>query len=142
MALRFFAGRKARGRGSAGELLRDSGSPSGRGRRREPEVEIDAAGWLGELLRADGDRRLEGVETPKSFVGELRPYQQRGLAWMAFLSGLGLGACLADDMGLGKTVQTARAAAVRARATAAARSTAGRSTPAAGRGRRARARRS
>ena len=45
------------------------------------------------------------MQTPGSFVGELRPYQQRGLAWLAFLSSLGLGACLADDMGLGKTVQ-------------------------------------
>jgi non-specific serine/threonine protein kinase len=108
MALRFFAGRSARGHGSAGELMREAlglvGSGAGDG-GAQPEIEIDAAGWLGELLRADGDRRLEGVETPKSFVGELRPYQQRGLAWMAFLSDLGLGACLADDMGLGKTVQ-------------------------------------
>src|SRR5207245_4477780 len=40
------------------------------------------------------------------FAGELRPYQQRGLAWLTFLSSLGLGACLADDMGLGKTCQT------------------------------------
>jgi len=45
------------------------------------------------------------VQTPGSFEGELRPYQQRGLAWLAFLSSLGLGACLADDIGLGKTVE-------------------------------------
>ncbi len=45
------------------------------------------------------------IPTPASFVGELRPYQERGLAWLAFLSSLGLGACLADDMGLGKTIQ-------------------------------------
>jgi SNF2 family DNA or RNA helicase len=35
----------------------------------------------------------------------LRPYQVRGFSWLAFLDGLGVGACLADDMGLGKTVQ-------------------------------------
>jgi SNF2 family DNA or RNA helicase len=35
----------------------------------------------------------------------LRPYQRKGLAWLGFLSSLGLGACLADDMGLGKTIQ-------------------------------------
>src|SRR4029077_12236749 len=35
----------------------------------------------------------------------LRPYQRRGLSWLAFLDGLGIGALLADDMGLGKTVQ-------------------------------------
>ena len=39
------------------------------------------------------------------FTATLRPYQQRGLSWLAFLSSLGLGSCLADDMGLGKTVQ-------------------------------------
>ncbi|NUR82995.1 MAG: DEAD/DEAH box helicase, partial [Nonomuraea sp.] len=33
-------------------------------------------------------------------------YQERGLAWLSFLSDLGLGGVLADDMGLGKTVQT------------------------------------
>ncbi len=106
MALRFFKGRRARGRGSAAELLREGLALNGGGADTLPEVEIDARGWLGELLRSDGERRLEGLPTPASFVGELRPYQQRGLAWLAFLSSLGLGACLADDMGLGKTPQT------------------------------------
>ncbi|HWN27344.1 MAG TPA: DEAD/DEAH box helicase, partial [Actinomycetospora sp.] len=35
----------------------------------------------------------------------LRPYQRRGLSWLAFLARLGLGGVLADDMGLGKTLQ-------------------------------------
>ncbi len=109
MALGFFKGRRVRGRALAGELLRDGlgvgGAGAGSGGAAAPEVEIDAKGWLGELLRANGERRLDGVQTPGSFEGELRPYQQRGLAWLAFLSSLGLGACLADDMGLGKTVQ-------------------------------------
>ena len=43
--------------------------------------------------------KLEGLTVP------LRPYQQEGVNWLALLSGLGLGACLADDMGLGKTIQ-------------------------------------
>ncbi len=38
-------------------------------------------------------------------MGELRPYQRRGVGWLAHLRQLGLGACLADDMGLGKTIQ-------------------------------------
>lgn len=42
---------------------------------------------------------------PDGFVGMLRPYQRRGLAWLWYLHEIGLGACLADDMGLGKTVQ-------------------------------------
>jgi hypothetical protein len=48
---------------------------------------------------------LEPLETPRSMNGTLRPYQKRGYSWMSFLSGLGIGACLADDMGLGKTLQ-------------------------------------
>jgi non-specific serine/threonine protein kinase len=35
----------------------------------------------------------------------LRPYQTAGVKWLALLTSLGLGACLADDMGLGKTIQ-------------------------------------
>jgi len=45
--------------------------------------------------------------TPDGFTGELRPYQSRGVAWLAGMGDLGLGAVLADDMGLGKTVQFA-----------------------------------
>jgi len=71
-----------------------------------PVTGVDADGWLGELLAAtDGDRRLEPMCTPDAFAGTLRPYQERGLAWLWFLDRLGLGACLADDMGLGKTAQ-------------------------------------
>ena len=40
-----------------------------------------------------------------SLQATLRPYQQEGVAWLALLARLGLGACLADDMGLGKTIQ-------------------------------------
>ena len=42
---------------------------------------------------------------PPGLAGELRPYQERGVAWLHQMCELGLGACLADDMGLGKTVQ-------------------------------------
>jgi non-specific serine/threonine protein kinase len=66
---------------------------------------IDATGWLGDLLSGQAERRLRPLGTPPGFRGELRPYQERGLAWLTFLGGLGLGACLADDMGLGKTIQ-------------------------------------
>ncbi|MGC8624736.1 MAG: DEAD/DEAH box helicase [Phycisphaerae bacterium] len=43
--------------------------------------------------------------TPKALTATLRAYQQVGVAWLTFMSRLGLGACLADDMGLGKTIQ-------------------------------------
>lgn len=46
----------------------------------------------------------EPVEVPAGLRAELRDYQRHGLSWLAELTGLGLGACLADDMGLGKTI--------------------------------------
>jgi len=70
-----------------------------------PLTAVDADGWLGDLLSGQADRQLEPMTAPDGFGGELRPYQQRGLAWLSFLGDLGLGAVLADDMGLGKTVQ-------------------------------------
>ncbi len=44
------------------------------------------------------------VPTPAALQAQLRDYQRHGLTWLAELTGLGLGACLADDMGLGKTI--------------------------------------
>ena len=45
------------------------------------------------------------LDPPPGLVATLRPYQQRGLAWLAGMCDTGLGGCLADDMGLGKTIQ-------------------------------------
>jgi non-specific serine/threonine protein kinase len=64
---------------------------------------ISAEGQLGALLRGELEGTLEVRSTPDGFNGQLRPYQQRGVAWLQMLERLGLGACLADDMGLGKT---------------------------------------
>jgi len=69
-----------------------------------PVATVDADGWLADLLSGQVERRLAPVATPASFRGELRPYQERGLAWLSFLGDLGIGAVLADDMGLGKTI--------------------------------------
>ncbi|MFC6344240.1 DEAD/DEAH box helicase, partial [Nocardioides hankookensis] len=41
---------------------------------------------------------------PAALTATLRDYQRHGLTWLAELTSLGLGACLADDMGLGKTI--------------------------------------
>ncbi len=72
-----------------------------------PIMGIDASGWVASLLGQDTSDKatFQMLEAPKGFVGELRPYQLKGLSWMAFLDRLGLGPCLADDMGLGKTIQ-------------------------------------
>ena len=53
-------------------------------------------------------RSPESLQPPaaaETLQATLRPYQATGVNWLRFLSGLGLGACLADDMGLGKTIQ-------------------------------------
>ena len=70
-----------------------------------PVTAVDADGWLGDLLAGQTERSLTPVTAPATFQGKLRPYQERGLAWLSFLSRLGLGGVLADSMGLGKTVQ-------------------------------------
>lgn len=66
---------------------------------------LTGADWVGRLIDQIPDARLQEIPQPDSFAGELRPYQLRGLQWLAYLDRLGLGACLADDMGLGKTIQ-------------------------------------
>jgi len=55
-----------------------------------------------ERLRSGAER---STDVPRGLRARLRPYQERGLAWLRMMASLGLGACLADDMGLGKTVQ-------------------------------------
>ncbi len=66
---------------------------------------LSGADWIGRLLDQSPDAKLQELPQPPTFLGELRPYQLRGLQWLAYLDRLGLGACLADDMGLGKTIQ-------------------------------------
>jgi non-specific serine/threonine protein kinase len=48
---------------------------------------------------------LKALQPGTGLKATLREYQETGVGWLAFLSELGLGACLADDMGLGKTIQ-------------------------------------
>jgi len=45
------------------------------------------------------------LDPPPGLQATLRPYQQRGLGWLAGMCEAGFGGCLADDMGLGKTIQ-------------------------------------
>jgi SNF2 family DNA or RNA helicase len=96
-------GRRRTGELTAGEVLQqvvDGGDED------LPLVEVDADGMLGDLLSGQSAERLTPLPTPAGFHGTLRPYQERGLSWLSFLSRLGLGGVLADDMGLGKTAQT------------------------------------
>lgn len=48
---------------------------------------------------------LKEMPVPEEIHARLRPYQERGYAWMYHNMRLGFGSILADDMGLGKTLQ-------------------------------------
>jgi len=58
-----------------------------------------------EQLAAIIDRDFSSLPPPPQLKAELRPYQQSGFQWLAFLEEARWGGILADDMGLGKTVQ-------------------------------------
>ncbi|WP_044411668.1 DEAD/DEAH box helicase [Thiomicrospira microaerophila] len=57
------------------------------------------------LMRLQQPRSTDLLDNPAGLQGQLRPYQQQGLSWLATQEALGLNPCLADDMGLGKTIQ-------------------------------------
>ncbi|MFT3900571.1 MAG: DEAD/DEAH box helicase [Gordonia sp. (in: high G+C Gram-positive bacteria)] len=69
-----------------------------------PIVAAPGLGWLDDVA-AGRPPHPEPVEPPPELHAQLRPYQRRGLDWLAHLSGQGIGGVLADDMGLGKTIQ-------------------------------------
>ncbi len=66
----------------------------------------DNATWLAMREKLQAGAKLEPIVPSAQFLANLRPYQMGGLAWLAHLHALKMGAVLADDMGLGKTVQT------------------------------------
>jgi superfamily II DNA or RNA helicase len=73
----------------------------------DPSIPLRASGrWKTLLQRVRSFDRLAAVKASPRLKTELRPYQERGLAWLMFLREFELGGLLADDMGLGKTVQT------------------------------------
>ncbi|GHH93322.1 DEAD/DEAH box helicase [Streptomyces capillispiralis] len=68
-------------------------------------IEVRPTGWLATLRdRLADPEEQEPVEQPAALAATLRDYQRRGLNWLARMTSLGLGCCLADDMGLGKTI--------------------------------------
>lgn len=73
---------------------------------RLPVHRFDAGPRLQQVLEQYHHyKQPDPLPAPDGFVGRLRPYQERGLGWLAFLHRFDQGACLADDMGLGKTIQ-------------------------------------
>ncbi|MFI8770932.1 DEAD/DEAH box helicase [Gordonia sp. NPDC062954] len=69
-----------------------------------PVTSIDGLAWLDDIA-AGGRLRPAELPPPATLCAQLRPYQHRGLEWLAYLSDHRIGGVLADDMGLGKTIQ-------------------------------------
>jgi superfamily II DNA or RNA helicase len=69
-----------------------------------PETDYDTQ-FLELRSRLGSPLRIQPIDEPQGFHGELRGYQKEGLGWLKFLQELRFGGCLADDMGLGKTIQ-------------------------------------
>jgi hypothetical protein len=87
-----------------------AGAPAGREVTELPEPlaawsGVEPGEWLRALLSRLRNPEAEHELAGSGLTATLRPYQVIGAKWLALLTGLGLGACLADDMGLGKTVQ-------------------------------------
>lgn len=96
------------------ELLDAEDEGGGKLQRHQAGLALEALEQLGvtpppglAALRAlTGDfTAIPEAPLPVGFVGNLRPYQQRGVDWITWLRSVGMGGILADDMGLGKTVQ-------------------------------------
>lgn len=83
-------------------LAQDVPPPPGLSAAQLQSLQKDG-GFLQRLL---DNRKVEDFTLPFSLLtGTLRPYQQEGINWLAFLRRFGLHGVLADDMGLGKTLQ-------------------------------------
>lgn len=104
-AIAFFQKKHSNGNMTLGEALR-----TGWGQEASevglPVLDIEGDGWVRDLLAKLSDSaKIASIETPSTFQGRLRPYQLKGVSWLAFLKQFGFAGCLADDMGLGKTIQ-------------------------------------
>ena len=87
-----------------------AGAPTGRDLTEVPEPlaawsGVEPGEWLRGLLARLRRPEAEHELAEAGLQATLRPYQVTGAKWLALLTGLGLGACLADDMGLGKTLE-------------------------------------
>lgn len=84
-------------RPSAAELLTMALS------ERYGDAKVELAPQVGSMLKSLAE--CPPTDLPKGLQAKVRPYQQRGYAWMWRNLNIGFGSILADDMGLGKTLQ-------------------------------------
>jgi len=69
-------------------------------------ISKQARQWEETVTKLNNIKEITPQVPAKTFLGNLRSYQQDGLSWLYFLRNYSLGGILVDDMGLGKTVQT------------------------------------
>ena len=69
------------------------------------KMKLEQQDFLDQLM---DNRKLKAYELPLDVLinVKLRPYQQMGINWLAFLKKFNLHGILCDDMGLGKTLQS------------------------------------
>ena len=69
------------------------------------KMKLEQQDFLDQLM---DNRKLKAYELPFDVLinVKLRPYQQMGINWLAFLKKFNLHGILCDDMGLGKTLQS------------------------------------
>ncbi|HEV7236004.1 MAG TPA: SNF2 helicase-associated domain-containing protein, partial [Ktedonobacteraceae bacterium] len=100
-AIAFFKKKHGQGEMTLGDALR-IGLGQGTSELGLPVMDIEGSGWLKEILaQLTEGVKITTIKQPSSLHGQLRPYQLKGVSWLAFLEQYGFGACLADDMGLG-----------------------------------------
>jgi SNF2 family DNA or RNA helicase len=89
-AIAFFQKKRAKRDMSLGEALR-IGLGQGQADFGLPVVGIETEGWIKDALDRLNQRvQLSTIETPPTFQGKLRPYQLKGVSWLAFLKQFGL----------------------------------------------------
>ena len=67
---------------------------------------VESTAWREAVKGLLAHDSVQPTQLPATVVAKLRPYQQHGFDWLAFLWKHQLGGILADDMGLGKTLQS------------------------------------
>src|SRR5256714_1771433 len=95
-AIAFFEKKRGNGDMSLGEALR-----LGLGQEQSAVglqvIDIEGEGWIKELMdRLSNSTKIASIESPSALHGKLRPYQLKGVSWLAFLKPFGLAPCLAD----------------------------------------------
>ncbi len=86
-AIEFFKHKRSSGEMTLGEAMQlwlGAGNKDVESALKLPVVEVAAEGWLEDMLNSLSEGlKITPVKTPKTFKGKLRPYQVKGVSWLA-----------------------------------------------------------